>query len=130
MNEQIEDFHNWIEKADHDLGTAKIIFLHIPEYYDIIAFHCQQAVEKYIKALLIHYRIEFIRSHDLVYLLDLLTEKIKIDDIKFKSVFSLNNYSVQIRYPNKIIHLSKDELVNAIKTAEDFRIFCLKEIMK
>lgn len=54
MNERIDDIQAWIEKADHDLGTAKIVFMHIPEYYDIIAFHCQQAVEKYIKALLIH----------------------------------------------------------------------------
>lgn len=128
MNEQIEDIKAWIEKADHDLGTAKIIFLHIPEYYDIIAFHCQQAVEKYIKAILIHYRIEFIRSHDLVYLLDLLSEKIIIEEAKFRSVFSLNNYSVQIRYPNRIIHLTKDELVSAIKTTEDFRTLCVNEI--
>ena len=130
MNEQIEDIKAWIEKADHDLGTAKIIFLHIPEYYDIIAFHCQQAVEKYIKAILIHNNIEFIRSHDLVYLLDLLSEKIIIDETKFRSVFTLNNYSVQIRYPNRIIHLSKDELVSAIKTAEDFRTLCVIEIGK
>jgi HEPN domain-containing protein len=36
----------WIEKADHDLGSARVIFQHIPEYSDTIAFHCQQAVEK------------------------------------------------------------------------------------
>jgi hypothetical protein len=27
----------WIEKADHDLGSAKVIFQHIPEYSDTIA---------------------------------------------------------------------------------------------
>lgn len=26
----------WIDKADHDLGSAKLIFLHIPDYFDII----------------------------------------------------------------------------------------------
>lgn len=35
----------WIEKADHDLGTAQVTYLYIPKYRDIIAFHCQQALE-------------------------------------------------------------------------------------
>lgn len=51
MNEPIEEIKEWIEKAYHDLGSAKIIYLHLPEYFDTIAFHCQQAVEKYIKAI-------------------------------------------------------------------------------
>jgi HEPN domain-containing protein len=41
----------WIAKADHDLGTAMITFLHIPDFYDTVTFHCQQAVEKYLKSL-------------------------------------------------------------------------------
>lgn len=47
----------WVEKADHDLGSAKLIYLHIPEYFDTIAFHCQQAVEKYLKCLLIYNKL-------------------------------------------------------------------------
>lgn len=31
MNEQIEEIKEWIEKADHDLGSAKIIYLHLPD---------------------------------------------------------------------------------------------------
>ena len=96
MNEQVEEIREWIEKADHDLGSAKIIYLHLPDYFDTIAFHCQQAVEKYLKALLVYNRIEFSRSHDLVYLLELLSRKIEIDDSKFRKAFLLNNFSVQI----------------------------------
>ena len=47
----------WIEKADHDLGSAKVIYQHLPEYFDMISFHCQQAAEKYIKAALVFYGI-------------------------------------------------------------------------
>jgi HEPN domain-containing protein len=100
MSEHIEEIKKWIEKADHDLGSAKIIFLHLPDYFDTIAFHCQQAVEKYLKAILIYYRIDFIRTHDLVYLLDLLSREVSIDELKFKNAFTLNNYGVQIRYLN------------------------------
>ena len=128
MNGQIEEIKEWIEKADHDLGSAKIIYLHLPDYFDTIAFHCQQSVEKYIKAILIYYKIDFIKSHDLVYLLDLLSRKIEIDELKFKKAFTLNNFGVQIRYPNKIIKLSKDEIETAIQISEEFRLFAVKSI--
>ncbi len=123
MKEHFEEIMNWIEKAEHDLGSAKIIFIHLPDYFDTIAFHCQQAVEKYLKAILVYYKIEFKKTHDLIYLLELLSSKIDIDDITFRNAFTLNNFSVQIRYPNKIIKLTKDELEMAIQIAEKFHLF-------
>ena len=117
---------DWIDKADHDLGSAKLIFLNIPEYFDTIAFHCQQATEKYIKSTLIFYEIEFLRTHDLIYLLDLLSGKIEIDEETYNMAIRLNGFSVQIRYPNKIIFLTKEELEYAISVAEYFRIYALK----
>ncbi|HZL09619.1 MAG TPA: HEPN domain-containing protein [Prolixibacteraceae bacterium] len=78
MSGQFEEIKEWMEKADHDLGSAKVIYLHLPEYFDTIAFHCQQAVEKYLKATLVYYRIDFLRSHDLIYLLELLSAKIEV----------------------------------------------------
>jgi HEPN domain-containing protein len=121
MSVQIEEIKEWIEKADHDLGSAKIIYLHLPDYFDTISFHCQQAVEKYIKAVLVFYKIEFQRSHDLVYLLELLSHKIEMDESKFRKVFTLNNFGVQIRYPNKTVKLTKEELETAIQISEEFQ---------
>ncbi|MBW8333553.1 MAG: HEPN domain-containing protein [Prolixibacteraceae bacterium] len=128
MSGQFEEIKEWMEKADHDLGSAKVIYLHLPEYFDTIAFHCQQAVEKYLKAVLIYYHIDFLRSHDLIYLLELLSAKIEVDDSKFKKAFSLNNFGVQIRYPNKIVKLSKEEIEAAIEISEEFRRFAVKII--
>lgn len=123
MNEQIEDIKDWIEKADHDLGSAKIIYQYLPDYFDTIAFHCQQAAEKYLKALLIFYQIEFSRSHDLIYLLELLSVKIEVDDLKFKRAVLLNGFGVQIRYPNKIMKPTKEEIELAIEISQEFRSF-------
>lgn len=78
MSAPLEHIMAWINKADHDLGSAKIIYLHLPDHFDTVAFHCQQAVEKYIKAILRHKDIYFQRSHDLTYLLELLTKDIKV----------------------------------------------------
>ncbi len=115
----------WIEKADHDLGSAKVIFLHIPEYSDTIAFHCQQAVEKYIKATLISFDVEFRKSHDLLYLLDKLSEYIEVNSETYDKAILLNGFAIEIRYPNKVIHLSKIEIKNAISIADDFRSWLL-----
>ena len=120
--------NTWIEKADHDLGSARLIFHHIPDYFDTIAFHCQQAVEKYIKASLIHLDIEFLRSHDLPYLLEILSREVDIDPETFDKAILLNGFSVEIRYPSQFIHLTEDELSSAISIADDFRQLALKII--
>jgi HEPN domain-containing protein len=75
MNEKIDLIKQWIEKGDHDLDTARVTFLYLPNYRDTIAFHCQQAVEKYLKGFLFYLDIHFKKSHSLNYLLSLLTQK-------------------------------------------------------
>lgn len=125
MSENKRYISDWIIKADHDLGSAKLIFLHLPDYSDTIAFHCQQAVEKYIKALLVNFNIEFQRTHNLVYLLDLLSNNIEIDEGRYDKAILLNGFSVQIRYPDQLIHLTEDELKTAISIADDFRQFAI-----
>jgi len=118
----------WIDKADHDLGSAKLIYLHIPDYFDTIAFHCQQASEKYIKSMLEHFGVEFQRSHNLVYLLDLLAQKIDIAEDIYDKAILLNGFSVQIRYPDNTILLTKDELEISINIAQKFRELAIKTI--
>jgi HEPN domain-containing protein len=128
MNVHDEIVKQWIEKADHDLGTAKLIFLHIPHYYDTISFHCQQSVEKYIKSVLFFYNIEFKKTHNLVNLMGLLSTKInKTDDLIEKAIL-LNGFSTQIRYPDEVIELTKEELERAIQISDEFRIFALEQI--
>jgi HEPN domain-containing protein len=124
----LEIVNLWIRKADHDLGSAKLIYLHIPDYFDTIAFHCQQAVEKYIKAALTYMDIEFLRSHDLPYLLEILSRKVEIKSETFDKAILLNGFSVEIRYPDQIIHLTEDELKSAISIADDFRQFAISVI--
>jgi len=128
MSVHFEHSKAWIEKADHDLGSAKIIFLHLPDYFDSIAFHCQQATEKYIKAILVSREIEFERSHDLIYLLELLPEDIAVTNDKYKKAVQLNGFSVQIRYPNKIEYMTKEELEEAIAIAQEFRNYSIETI--
>ncbi len=128
MNDVSKIIKEWIEKADHDLGSAKLIYLHIPAYFDTIAFHCQQATEKYIKSMLEHFGVEFQRTHNLVYLLDLLAQKIDITEEIYDKAILLNGFSVQIRYPDNKIYLTKDELETAINISQEFRDLAIKTI--
>jgi HEPN domain-containing protein len=130
MNDIREMFSEWILKADHDLGSAKLVFLHLPDYSDTIAFHCQQAAEKYIKAILFYHRINFQRSHDLVYLLDLLPRQINISEDMFSKAVTLNGFSVEVRYPDIKVEFSESELKDMISIAEEFRAFALSIIKK
>jgi len=94
MSEKIETIKKWVVIADQDLGTAIIICAQIPKYKETIAFHCQQAVEKYLKAFLIFLDIEFKRSHDLVYLLGLISDKVEISDALFDKINILKSFAV------------------------------------
>ncbi len=128
MSEKDELINGWIDKADHDLGPAKLFYIHIPQYFDTIAFHCQQAAEKYLKAVLVHFDIEFERSHNLIYLLDLLSAQLKISEQTYDKAILLNGFSVQIRYPDKSIYLTKEELETSVQLAQEFRHFAINTI--
>ena len=121
MSEQVNEIEQWIIKGDHDLGTAKVTYLHIPEYLDTVTFHCQQAVEKYLKAYLLYQSVSFKFTHDLVYLLDLITQKDTDFEIYYDSVSELQGYAVEIRYPNESIYLSNEKVETAILIAKTIR---------
>ena len=121
MSAHIDEVQQWVIKGDHDLGTAKITYLHIPEYLDTVTFHCQQAVEKYIKAYLIFSNITFKFSHDLIYLLDLITLKDSDFENFYDVVSELQGYAVEIRYPNETIYLSNEKVEEAIIIAKNIR---------
>jgi HEPN domain-containing protein len=71
--EVTEVLRRWVRKAEHDLEAARLILAgesHCP--YDTAYFHCHQAAEKYLKALLTLLGIQAPRTHDLGKLLALL----------------------------------------------------------
>lgn len=121
MSEPTNEIIQWVIKGDHDLGTAKITYRHIPEYLDTVIFHCQQATEKYLKAFLIYQSISFRFSHDLVYLLDLIIQKDSDFNKYYDAVSELQGYAIEIRYPNETIFLSKEIVEKGIKIAKEIR---------
>ena len=104
----------WIEKAMHDLGIAEVLINDQHPYNDGICFHCQQAVEKMLKAALVFMEIEFKKSHDLTYLADLLSEKMQISEEFYEQLEILEDYAVEIRYPDSTSDPTLEEAKEAI----------------
>ena len=121
MNDKLNIVKLWIEKADHDLGTAELTHQHIPEYKDTIAFHCQQAVEKYLKAYLVFCDLTFTRTHDLVLLLSLISKNETVSDELFEMAAELQDYAIEVRYPDTIIELTDNDILRTIEITRNFR---------
>lgn len=104
----------FLRKAEHDLGSARILLTGV-DLFDSVCFHCQQLAEKSIKAMLTHRSIRFKKTHDLDVLLSLL------DDPDFNSfrkyALILNSYAVDARYPGDYIEPEREEAVEALRMA-------------
>jgi HEPN domain-containing protein len=87
-----------IQKAEHDIEAARRIMV-IPEGcpFDTVCFHCQQAVEKYLKALLTLLGIPAPRTHALEVLHKLLPANSSLS-VSVEALVELNPYAVQSRY--------------------------------
>jgi HEPN domain-containing protein len=89
----------WCTIAKQDLESAQYLRNMKPMPLEVIGFLCQQAVEKYMKAFLVHHGIEPEKTHDLVFLL----KQCQDFDAAFMDIFeianNLNKYAVQTRYP-------------------------------
>jgi len=128
MSEKIDIVKQWIEKADHDLGTAQVTYLYIPKYLDTIAFHCQQAAEKYLKGFLLFLDIPYKKQHSLNYLLGVISQKVEISDELYDNASELEDFAVEIRYPDTSVDLSDDEIQQAFKIAKLIRAFVLTQM--
>ena len=60
-------YKDWFEKAAHDLRGAEILMEH-DGGNDLVAFHCQQAMEKMLKGWLLKMTGELLDGHSLVFL--------------------------------------------------------------
>lgn len=125
MSEKIDIVRQWIEKGDHDLGTAQVTFLYISRFRDTIAFHCQQAAEKYLKGYLLFLDIPFQRKHSLNYLLGLISTKIEVYDEIYDNASILEDFAVEIRYPDTSIELSDEDIQQALMISKFIRKYVL-----
>ncbi|MCX4379422.1 MAG: HEPN domain-containing protein [Lachnospiraceae bacterium] len=111
----------WYDMAVMDLGVAR----HLDETYrpkplEIICYHCQQAAEKAIKALIIYYGGEggMPKLHDLSFLLNQIKNKVCIEDKYYDYADILTLYGVSVRYPNELF-LEERHVKEALECSDE-----------
>jgi HEPN domain-containing protein len=116
----------WIAKAEEDLGAAEILILHKTSYLSTVGFHCQQAAEKFLKALLTFNQIEFPKTHDLGALLDFVSPVDAPLAESLNDILLLNPYGVEVRYPGDMPDIEPEDAQKALELAKRVRDAVLK----
>lgn len=128
LNKNLIKFKEWREKAEEDLQSGEILIKHDGPPA-IIAFHAQQAMEKYLKSFMVFNGKSFEKTHQLDKLID---ECGKIDN-SFKDfeneAAQLNDYYIEARYPLDINEgISLQEAREALEAAKRMKDFVLSKI--
>src|SRR5690349_6312902 len=109
---------DWLRKAEADRRIASRGVRRPPEYDDA-CFHSEQAVEKYLTALLCERGQIVPHTHDLVALIDrLLPSDPSVGRLQ-KRVARLSSYAVRFRYPGA--QSDRRRAVAALETVERSR---------
>jgi HEPN domain-containing protein len=109
----------WVRKLESDLKIARDEMMASDPATDAVCFHCQQAVEKGLKAFLVSKGLEIRRTHDLTILLQLcLEDNPQLGELVGLGVDVLSRYAVDIRYPDDFYMPEIDETRKAIDLAE------------
>ena len=107
-------YKDWYEKAAHDLRGAQILM----EYdggNDLVAFHCQQAMEKMLKTT-----DELFDGHSLVFLCrKAIAAGAPLKD-KLRDCAYVNQFYIETRYPSdSYIPVSEKEAQDCIDAAKE-----------
>jgi HEPN domain-containing protein len=103
----------WLEKAAADLQTVALLLTFETYPRTIAAFHCQQTVEKSLKAFLVAHDTPFLFRHDLSYLLDLCLSIDSACRALEPCIVGLTPYAVEMRYPTDLPLTPTSEQVRA-----------------
>jgi len=118
----------WLKKAESDVRSAKIL-LEAGEVTEATCFHCQQAIEKYLKAFLTERDVRFVKIHDLGTLLELCIENDKdFEKLDKQEIAELTFYAVDLRYPDEFYVPSLQEAKDAYEMVLEVKDFILRKL--
>ena len=120
MRKKIVD--EWIYKAEEDFEAARHLVKKITNPVpDVVCFHCQQCIEKYLKAFLVLHNVEPPEIHDLQRLKSVCLNIDKSFEHISEGLDVLNAYAVNFRYPGEASSVSESK--KAFQIASKIRQF-------
>lgn len=113
----------WFQKAENDLLNVDNNLKAARYPSDTVCFHCQQAAEKYLKGFLAWYQVPFVKTHDLLTLLEQVRQIVGEEtDPLLASISLLDGYSVSIRYSQEYEEEpTEEEVYQAVEAAQAVR---------
>lgn len=107
----------WLSRVELDLRAAEVDLGVNPPLVADAAFHCQQAVEKALKALLTHHDHLFRTTHDIGELaLACLQHEPSLEALLRVSA-PLTEYAWRFRYPGEVFEPGRREVEDALEVA-------------
>lgn len=132
MNLKKRSVKDWLFMAEIDLKSAQASLK--DKIYSSACFHAQQAVEKSLKALLLHFESEVTKTHDLLFLLSR-ASKYERELEKFKEAASfLNKFYIPTRYPDAFPGSlpeglpKREEALKSLEKAKEVLTFISKKL--
>jgi len=114
----------WIEKAEADLAAAEQLAPNAAaniRQREIVGFHCQQSVEKYIKALLTYDQVEFPKTHHIGRLRMLMSTIHPEAAEAMIGAEWLTPFGVEARYLDDAPEILVGDVIKAIETARSVK---------
>lgn len=113
--DDLNDPGAWMSFAKSDLALARKG--NSPEVRrGALCYHCQQAAEKALKAVLLGHHVDFPPTHNLKKLLDLLPAPLSVPRAVADAA-SLSDYALKGRYPLDFLDVSQEDYRTALKLA-------------
>jgi len=123
----LEIVREWVERGDSDFKAAKLLAQQ-KGLENQAGFHCQQAIEKWLKAYLIKQGEELRKIHDLTALV-IDCEKYDSDFQELESlVEGITGFAVEFRYPGE--SASPEEVYDALNKTVKVREFLIPKFEK
>jgi len=116
---RIADTKAWLAKAAYDLRSAEVARSADPPLLADVVFHCQQAVEKALKALLSWHDTPFRKTHNLLELGKATAELEPSLDELLRRAAPLTEYATAFRYPGDVFEPPPEDVDEAHSLARD-----------
>ena len=128
MPPRLELVRDWLITAQKDLAAARMLIHGDPPLLEGACFHCQQALEKAFKAILLHNEQRPPRTHNLADLIGLCERWAKgLADYESRCSW-LTACAVDARYPGSSVDLTPGLADDALAAAEEVFAFTLKHV--
>lgn len=129
-NNDSNRYFDWLERAESDLKTARILKDNDGDNCNAV-FHCQQCIEKALKAYLLYKAKTHFDGHNLTFLCRQAMKYDNFFDDWLDESAELNRYYIETRYPtDKGFDVDDEQLEKSYKHAKNMYEFIFENLEK